>query len=293
MGPGEAAGVSVADAARRIGVATSTLRTWERRYGLRPSGRTSGGHRRYTADDVAALQRLRQLIDSGMPTASAAAMAGEADRTRRPRATSRASGDHDEVRRFARAVEQLDSPEAAAAATAVIDKIGVIAAWTEVFTPHLQAVGEHWESTGEGVEREHLGASAIRTALTRHTQRRTQTSGGPRLIAAATPGEAHALPLDALAAALADHRIGSVVLEMLPPVALHAAVSHLSPQVLVLWARSPDTSDDALLRSLVTRVPLVCAAGPGWQTQRLPRSVVDLNDLPSAVNAVRAWTRET
>src|SRR4051794_37310135 len=35
-GPTDASGVSVADAARRIGVATSTLRTWERRYGLRP-----------------------------------------------------------------------------------------------------------------------------------------------------------------------------------------------------------------------------------------------------------------
>ncbi len=288
---GEAAGVSVADAARRIGVATSTLRTWERRYGLRPSGRTTGGHRRYTADDVAALQRLRQLIDTGMPTASAAAMAGEADRTRRLRTTSRASTDDDEVRRFAVAVEQFDSREAAAAATAIIDKIGVIAAWTEVFTPHLQAAGEHWESTGEGVEREHLGASAIRTALTRHTQRRAPTSGGPRLLAAATPSEAHALPLDALAAALADHGVGSVVLEMLPPVALHAAVGHLNPQVLVLWARSPDTRDDALVRSLVTRVPLVCAAGPGWQVQRLPRSVVGLDDLPSAVDAVRAWTR--
>jgi DNA-binding transcriptional MerR regulator len=282
--------VSVADAARRIGVAPSTLRTWERRYGLQPSGRTAGGHRRYTAADLAALQRLRQLVDTGMPTASAAALATGGGRRRPTRAAPLPAGTEKLAHQFSSAVEELDASTAAGAAARIIDRVGVIPAWTDVFTPHLQAAGEQWESTGEGVEREHVGASAIRAALVRYTMRRAEAPARPQLLAAATPTEAHALPLDALAAALADHRIGSVVLEMLPPIAVHAAVEDIRPSVLALWARSPETSDEGLLHSLVNRVPFVCAAGPGWPSRRLPRSVVHLADLPAAVNAVRAWT---
>lgn len=271
-------------------MATSTLRTWERRYGLRPSGRTAGGHRRYTAADLAALQRLRQLVDTGMPTASAAALATSDGHHPAPQATAALAGTEKLAQQFTSAVHRLDATGAAAAAARIIERMGVIAAWTDVFTPHLQAAGEHWERTGEGVEREHVGAAAVRAALARHTMRRADGPLRPALLAVATPGEAHALPLDALAAALAEHRIGSVVLEMLPPVAVHAAVEDIRPAVLVLWARSRETSDEGLLQSLVTRVPFVAAAGPGWGSRRLPRAVVHLSDLPAAVNAVRAWS---
>src|SRR4051794_29387468 len=51
------AGLPVTAAARRLGLAASTLRSWERRYGLGPSLRTLGGHRRYSAGDLVALQQ--------------------------------------------------------------------------------------------------------------------------------------------------------------------------------------------------------------------------------------------
>lgn len=39
--------LSVAAVARRLGVAPATLRTWDRRYGLGPTGHTVGRHRKY------------------------------------------------------------------------------------------------------------------------------------------------------------------------------------------------------------------------------------------------------
>lgn len=64
--------LSVASTARQLGVSPSTLRTWERRYGLGPSARTLGAHRRYTALDVARLQHMRALMSQGVSAADAA-----------------------------------------------------------------------------------------------------------------------------------------------------------------------------------------------------------------------------
>ena len=68
-------GLTVAVVARRVGVAPATLRTWERRYGICPSDRSSGGHRRYCITDVARLELMRRLVLSGMPAGEAARVA--------------------------------------------------------------------------------------------------------------------------------------------------------------------------------------------------------------------------
>jgi DNA-binding transcriptional MerR regulator len=285
-----AADFSVAAAARRVGVAGSTLRTWDRRYGLSPSHRTAGGHRRYTVSDLATLQRLRHLIDTGMPTASAAALA-RAPLISAERTPARRSDDPSVLAfGLATAVEALDASAATATALRVVARLGVVPAWTDVFVPLLQALGTHWATTGEGVEREHLGAAAIRSALIRHTLNPRSRPAHPRMLAVACPDEQHTLPLDALAAALAELHVSSSVLGTLPPAALHAAVRDLAPSVLVLWARSRAAAETGLLRSVISRVPFVCAAGPGWERRRLPRAVTHLNDLPTAVDSVLAWT---
>lgn len=67
--------LTVAAVARRLGVAPSTLRTWDRRYGLGPSAHTAGSHRRYSASDLARLVVMRRLTGEGVPPAEAAQIA--------------------------------------------------------------------------------------------------------------------------------------------------------------------------------------------------------------------------
>ncbi|MFC8600134.1 MerR family transcriptional regulator, partial [Isoptericola sp. NPDC057191] len=71
-------GLAVAAVARRLGVAPATLRTWDRRYGLGPSARTAGSHRRYTPEDVARLLVMRRLTLEGVAPVDAAKAALEA-----------------------------------------------------------------------------------------------------------------------------------------------------------------------------------------------------------------------
>ena len=63
---------TVSSVARRLGVAPATLRTWDRRYGLGPSGHTAGLHRRYTENDLRRLEIMRRLVNQGTPASEAA-----------------------------------------------------------------------------------------------------------------------------------------------------------------------------------------------------------------------------
>ncbi|MGC5012790.1 MerR family transcriptional regulator [Streptosporangium sp. DT93] len=68
----EEPGYGIGAVARRLGVPAPTLRTWNLRYGLGPSRRSPGGHRRYDARDLWRLEEMNRLIRSGVPAADAA-----------------------------------------------------------------------------------------------------------------------------------------------------------------------------------------------------------------------------
>ena len=65
-------GFSVGAVARRLGVAPSTLRTWNRRYGIGARELSPGRHRRYTAEDIVRLEHMQKLILRGAAPADAA-----------------------------------------------------------------------------------------------------------------------------------------------------------------------------------------------------------------------------
>lgn len=60
-GDGTEVGIRISDAATRVGVSARTLRYYEELGLLTPSLYTAGGERRYTADDLAHLQRILEL----------------------------------------------------------------------------------------------------------------------------------------------------------------------------------------------------------------------------------------
>jgi len=68
-------GLAVAEVAKKLGVAPATLRTWDRRYGLAPTLRTAGSHRRYTATDIARLEVMRSHTLAGLAPGDAARIA--------------------------------------------------------------------------------------------------------------------------------------------------------------------------------------------------------------------------
>ncbi|WP_022867553.1 MerR family transcriptional regulator [Schaalia vaccimaxillae] len=66
--------LTVSAVSEKLGVSASTLRTWERRYGLGPGHRQAGTRRRYLPEDVARLTRMVELMRTGASAAAAAAV---------------------------------------------------------------------------------------------------------------------------------------------------------------------------------------------------------------------------
>jgi transposase-like protein len=64
--------LTVSGAARRLGVAPGTLRTWDRRYGIGPTEHTRGRHRLYSAADMARLELMHHALVQGASPAEAA-----------------------------------------------------------------------------------------------------------------------------------------------------------------------------------------------------------------------------
>jgi DNA-binding transcriptional MerR regulator len=262
-------GLSAGAVARRLGVAVTTLRTWHQRYGLGPSGHVPGHHRRYTAEDLARLDVMRELTAEGVAPAEAARWArgaGHRQAVGRRHGGGRVIGvgtAGDAARGLAHAAMRLDAVAMRATIERSIAASGVVATWDTLLRPVLVGVGERHAL----VEVEHLLSRCVSEALGA-VPRPPAAAGPPRILLACADEEQHSLPLEALAAALAEAGIPCRLLgARVPPSALAGAVRRTGPDAVVVWSHSHDTADprqlDAL-RSGPHRPPLIIAAGPGW-----------------------------
>ncbi|MGH3095243.1 MAG: MerR family transcriptional regulator [Streptosporangiales bacterium] len=276
--------------ARMVGVAPSTLRTWDRRYGLGPSAHPRGAHRRYTESDVARLRRMVALTARGLSPAAAAEQARStslADDVDAPSEHAAGTVDPSAARGLARAASRLDAPLMRWVATRLVRDHGVVAAWEQVFAPLLVEIGRRHGSHGSGIEVEHLVTRSILRALT-EVPEPTEQGRLPVLLACA-PEEQHELPLAAVAAALAEAGCPSRNLgARVPAPTLLAAVSRLRPLSVVVWAHEPRDAGRVPVAELGSRTDTsLVVAGPGWQ-DALPVGVRHVDSLGEAVGTLLA-----
>ncbi|WPO76438.1 MULTISPECIES: cobalamin B12-binding domain-containing protein [unclassified Streptomyces] len=280
------AGLTTGALARRLGVSPTTLRTWDRRYGLGPATREPGHHRRWSERDIAVVEEMGRLTSLGVPPADAAREAlrhgpeSAAARLPSPRQAPRAhEGSPDafvrQRRGLSRAAVRLDAPAVQDLLTNAVERHGLLAAWQEVMVPTLHAVGRKWEEAGDRyVEVEHLLSWHVSRTLHRCATAPAAPSPAAPLVLACVPGEQHSLPLEALSAALGEVGVAQRMFGAAVPVeAVSAAVRRTGPAVVVLWSQARSTASVPLARHIAdTRWgvrgargrPVVMLGGPGW-----------------------------
>jgi DNA-binding transcriptional MerR regulator len=318
--------LGVVAVARRLGVATGTLRTWDRRYGLGPGEHPAGTRRRYTARDLARLGVMRRLMLEGVAAAEAARVALAADvdallagdptgtaglqppapgrrRVRGERAAAVRTGGGRVVplreagppaRGLARAAMSLDADACTSMVLHGVRRKGVVATWDELLLPVLAGVGDRWRSTGAGVEVEHLLSECIEAALRAGVRARPARPGVRPVLLAALEPEDHRLPLVALSAALGEAGLPARMLgPRLPARALADAVARTGPCAVFLWsqgARGPAALPEHEAWAVRPR-PVLLLGGPGWpEADRWRGGASWVADLSEALEAVRVVT---
>lgn len=315
--------MAVSALARRLGVAPSTLRTWDRRYGIGPSAHAHGSHRRYTPRDVARLECMQQALDEGASPAEAARYAINAIATyssnSEPTSSPQILGDNSvnegktnsshfsatisvledaepAVRNLSRALIARDIVTIRRIVSRAAAERGLPAVWETVLVPVLD-----WANEGRNSDAAAVNCRAFVECVTGMLSTMTldapiAVGGRVLLVDVPTgldfrrPSIAHDLGFRALGAALATASVDVRTSRPVGRTALLASVTNAEPDVIVLWLPAGDCDVASLSRAIRRRRSglALLAAGPGAAAAHLPRSVKSVGNLGDAVDAVTA-----
>ncbi|RKR89027.1 B12 binding protein [Micromonospora pisi] len=202
------------------------------------------------------------------------------------------------ARGLARAAMRLDAAAMCETIERAIAAEGVVAVWDGMLRPVLAGLGERHAATAHLIEVEHLLSRCVSEVLSVVARTATRTlrwpgadgpsrPDPPRVLLSCADEEQHTLPLEALAAALAQAGVSTRQLgARMPSAALVDAVTRTGPAVVALWSHTPATGDPAQLRAVLAsprRPVLLLAAGPGWQAEALPAGVLCPGSLSDAL----------
>lgn len=243
------------DVTELLGVPAPTIRSWERRYGIPRSARSSGGHRRYSDEALHELRLMRDEVAHGARASDAArAVRAMLD----PDDPGRAR-----VRELLSASASLDPGRLRAVLDGAHDDLGLVATIDRVLMPAMRQIGSSWESGRCDVAQEHLTTEVARGWLARLTSLAPPPSGGRPVLLACGPRDLHTLGLEALATLLAHDRRASRLLGARTPArSLVVAATATDAAAIVVVSHLPTQrrpAVDALRAAAGLQVPLFYA----------------------------------
>ncbi len=255
----------IGELARRAGIPVSTLRAWERRYGILEPIRSESGYRLYSEADEDQLKEMVALIAAGAAPAEAAGrVRARVRREAGGRARHEPEGpDSAGLRdRLLESLRGFDEAGAHAAIDRAVADYSVETLVGELILPVLQRIGELWQEGDMSVGEEHFATALIRGRLL-GLGRGWGTGGAPRALLACPDGEMHDLGLVAFGLLLRARGWRVDFLGANTPIETVAMTAQrLDPAVVVLALTSPDCA-----RALAGRpppeigAPLVVAGG--------------------------------
>lgn len=228
------AGRAIRDVSELLGVPAPTLRSWERRYGVPTTGRSGGGHRRYSDEAVHELRLMRDEVSRGAKASEAARSVRAMLDPANPRLAL--------VQRVLAASRSMDPAGIRETLEVARDDLGLAGAIDWVLMPAMRQVGSFWETGRCDVAQEHLTTEAARAWLSWVASLAPAPGPGRPILLACGPRDLHTLGLEALAALMVHEGRSCRVLGARTPAralvtainatdaAAAVVVSHLSTQ---------------------------------------------------------------
>jgi MerR family transcriptional regulator, light-induced transcriptional regulator len=194
--PDIGAGLSIRSVSEILAIPAPTIRSWERRYGIPTTPRSTGGHRRYQTAELATLRAMRDEIARGRRAADAAAMVqlgADAESPHTPLITA-----------FLEAAYRLDPTSLHAVLDHAHASLGVDEAVSGVLLPAMHQIGLWWQSGRCDVAHEHLATEAARAWLSKLHHLGPAPWHPETVLLTCGPRDLHTLGLEAMGVLLAE-----------------------------------------------------------------------------------------
>jgi methanogenic corrinoid protein MtbC1 len=236
--------LNIAAISRRTGVAPDTLRKWESRYGVLRPERTPGGQRRYSEQDVARVEWLRDRLAEGWRIGEAARLLEE--RGAPPLAEPAA------LRAALEAASVDDPTQIGALLDQAFAVLPLTVALEQVVAPTLRWIGDEWHAGRLSIANEHAVTSHVRARLEQLMADARGSVRGTAVLACA-PGELHEVGLLMLAVLLRADGWRVEYLGASTPVEQALAFARSVDARLVCLSASRKDTAEALLAGLARR----------------------------------------
>ncbi|MEH3033539.1 MAG: MerR family transcriptional regulator [Aeromicrobium erythreum] len=268
--------------AERLGIAASTLRTWERRYGVGPSHRTQGGHRRYTDRDIERVELVHRLVARGVSAQDAARVARGMDRDELLHALKESAPEEttDPVQALVATALTLDAERLDETITRLVGRATFLDTWTRVLSPFVARAATERSMGSLPAEAQDLATQTLLKALRRRAGSEDDT---PDVLLATEVEPTDSLPLYALSTAL---RVAHVSTEVVGPARVRDRVEDAlqgepTPQVLVYWSDRHDGWEPERGNGLT-----MFRLAPGWPHEARLGTSVSAAMVPTDVAAL-------
>lgn len=158
------------------GINATTLRAWERRYGLIRPVRTKGGHRLYTQEHVDAIQRVTALLEQGIPISQVQHTLNSESHSLQQTTETGTSEPGDQwqayQRRMLNTVLRFDAAALDAVYNEALALYPVDLVTRQMIVPLLKRLGERWRTTAglapaeyDAIAEEHFFGIYLRNKL--------------------------------------------------------------------------------------------------------------------------------
>lgn len=174
------------------GVPTTTLRAWERRYGLLKPSRTAKGHRLYSTEDIDLVKHVVSLLKANHTISEAIRVINN------PELGTTANVDSEGhwavyQQRLLKSIENFNEQNLDATYNEVLSIYPVDMVTEEVIIPVLGVLGERWQDRDAGIAEEHFFSAFLRNKLGARLHHESHRSRGNKILVSCLPGEYHEL----------------------------------------------------------------------------------------------------
>ena len=226
----------------RLGVAATTLRQWERRYGLPRPQRNASGYRLYSTDDLSLIEYMCRRLDEGVSASRAAELA----RSHLALPGSEA-GEVQEVQALEVALLTADLSRAERLLSHAYAQLGTEAVLMHFIQPVMVSIGEKWLRGEITIAHEHQASAFVRSHLEQQLSAAGHSRFGPKVVAACGPQEFHEIGLLMLCVLLRRQGVQVQYLGANTPLGdLSVYARSIGAQALLISLNTPLSLDAAL-----------------------------------------------